>query len=282
MKRYILLSVIILLFSPVFSQKKAVFISKDEAVFQKYQKYIHNYRSQSMEIVLEKTAVFFLNAPYVASTLENTKGEQLVVNLREFDCVTYIETVIALSQTAKSDNFSFDEFINQLRNIRYRDGKVGDYSSRLHYTSDWVFDNEKMEFLENISYQLKGKKETKDIHFMSSNRKLYRQLKSNDYALRKIRLVEREINNRNGFYYVPSSTIRSVSSRIPHMTMIGFTTNIDGLDTTHTGFTYWKNGKLTFIHASSTEKKVVIDRKKLADYCATRKNCTGVIVAKIK
>ncbi len=37
--------------------------------------------------------------PYVAKTLEKNSQEQLVVNLRQLDCTTYVETVLALARS---------------------------------------------------------------------------------------------------------------------------------------------------------------------------------------
>ncbi len=71
--------------------------------------------------------------------------------------------------------------------------------------------------------------------------------------------------------------------RIPHMSVVGFTTGIQGLDTTHMGFAFKfkKEGELTFIHASSVKNEVVTDEKTLSDYCAGQKSCTGILVAEI-
>ena len=66
------------------------------------------------------------------------------------------------------------------------------------------------------------------------------------------------------------------------MAMIAFTTSIKGLDTTHTGFAYKKDGKLTFIHASSAKNNVVIDEKTLSDYCKKQKSCTGITVMLVR
>jgi hypothetical protein len=46
-------------------------------------------------------------------------------------------------------------------------------------------------------------------------------------------------------------------------------------------FAYRLGDKLTFIHASSIEGKVVIDEKTLADYCDSQESCTGIMVVKI-
>lgn len=234
-----------------------------------------------METLLEKTAIFFLESPYVAHTLEVTDEEQLVINLREFDCVTYIETVIALANTIRSGQENFEDFANHLCRLRYRGGNLDGYSSRLHYTSEWVYDNEQMGWLKNISGDLEGSMEKKQIDFMSNHRDAYRQLQTDDSMWQQIIRAEQEMNKRNGFYYIPKEKIHSVADRIPHMAMIGFTTRINGLDTTHTGFAFHEKGRLTFIHASSLQDKVVIDQQSLHDYCAGQSSCTGIIVAKI-
>ncbi len=258
------------------------FQSKDTVVFGKYATYIQPFQSKSKQLILQKTAEFFLETPYVGGTLDKNDTEKLVVNLRELDCVTFVETVMALTNSAVSGNFSFDNFVEQLQKIRYRDGSLNGYDSRLHYTSDWVHNNVKKNLLSNISKDLCGVLETKTIDFMSSHQSAYNALKENDNMLQKIREMEKSVNARGGFYYLPKEKISSKAAEIPHMAMIAFTTSIKGLDTTHTGFAYKKkNGELTFIHASSAKKKVVVDEKSLSDYCKSQKSCTGIMIMKV-
>ena len=263
------------------AQPKALFTPEDKALFDRYLSFIEPYKELPVESVLEKTATFFLGKPYAAYTLEVTEEETLVVNLRAFDCTTFVETVIALVHTTKLEKPSFDLFVDELQKIRYRSGVVHGYASRLHYTSDWIFENERQDWLENISASLGGKKEVKKIHFISSHRDAYKQVHSDDNVLNEIISMENEINERDGFYYLPKTAIASTESRIPHMAMIAFTTTIKGLDVTHMGFSFHKHGRLTFIHASSAENRVVIDGKSLRDYCAGQTSCTGIMVVKI-
>ncbi|HHV87238.1 MAG TPA: DUF1460 domain-containing protein [Petrimonas sp.] len=251
---------------------------EDNVIFEKYTTFIEPFRSKPKELILEKTAGFFLDKPYVAGTLDKNDTERLVINLREFDCVTFVETVIALANTAASDDLSFGNFASNLKQIRYRDGVIDGYDSRLHYISDWADNNVKKKILSAISRQLGGVIETKTIDFMTSHRSAYNALKTDDAMLERIRNIEDEINARKGFYYLPKEKITSKAAEIPHMAMIAFTTSVKGLDTTHTGFAYKKNGKLTFIHASSAKNKVVIDEKTLSDYCKVQKSCTGIMV----
>ena len=280
-KLYFILSALLLLFPGNIFSQEIMAADKDELLFNNYVQQITPFRAEPIEVILEKTAEFFLETPYVANTLDKSEQEELVVNLSELDCVTYVENVLALSLAARSNNLSMDSFKKKLTEIRYRNNEVLDYASRIHYTSDWIFENERKGLLENISKDLSGIKETKKIDFMSTHRKSYKQLKSDDGMLKKIVDIENVINDRGGFYYLPKDLIADKANDIPHMAVIGFVTSIDGLDTTHVGFAYKNNGKLTFIHASSALMKVVVDAKSLSDYCLSQKNCKGIIVAKV-
>lgn len=257
-------------------------LDSDRVIFDRYVDFIEPYRTSSIENILQVSAEFFIGTPYVAQTLEVNSDEQLVINLRQLDCTTLVENVIALSLAAKSGDLSFDNFINELKNIRYRNGEINDYSSRLHYTSDWVYEHQNSGVFKDLSSSLDLIKEVKLIDFMSSHRNAYPLLKTDDVMLNKIIDVESEINKRGGFYYLQKNKLASKVSDIPHMAIIAFTTSINGLDVTHMAFAYRKtNGELSFIHASSVEMKVVIDKRSLIDYVNSQKNCTGLIVTKL-
>ena len=54
--------------------------------------------------------LYFLGTPYAAGTLDNEGPETLVINLRKFDCFTFVENIIALAQLLQSDRLSFDHY----------------------------------------------------------------------------------------------------------------------------------------------------------------------------
>ena len=280
-KFYFILSALLLMFPKNIVSQETDLAKQDEILFDKYVEHISQYKTKTMEKTLEKTAEFFLNTPYVAHTLDQNEDERLVVNFRGLDCVTFVENVLALSLVTHNNELSMDCFRDILIRIRYRNNEVSDYASRIHYTSDWIYENQQQKLIENISNQLSGKKETKQINFMSSHRNAYNKLKKDDAMLGKIVDIENTINERGGFYYLPKEMIAAKADDIPHMAIIGFVTTIDGLDTSHVGFAYRKNGKLKFIHASLIKKKVVIDEQALSDYCNSQKRCKGIIVAKV-
>ena len=200
-----------------------------------------------------------------------------MINLREMDCVTFVESVIALALTAASDDLSFDQFAARIERIRYRNGIAGGYDSRLHYTSDWVYDNVRKGILSESARQLGGIRETKPIDFMTAHRSAYRALEKDDEMLGKIRAIEESINARGGFYYLPKGEIESKKDAIPHMAMIAFTTSVEGLDTSHTAFAY-KSEEADLYPCLQRQEKVVIDETTLSDYCERQKSCTGIMV----
>ena len=282
MKNIFVILISFLITSVVYAQPNVIYTDEDLQIFNRYISYISsNTQSQELDELLEKTAYFFLDKPYTPHTLEIENEESVVVNLREFDCTTYIETVVALTQTVRSQDHSFDNFIKNLKTLRYREGVLNGYSSRLHYFTDWLYDNEKSGVLENLTTLLGGIREDKQLNFMSTHREAYSQLKLNDSNLSEIIDIEKEINDRGCISYIPKSKIADIDSRIPHMSIIAFTTSINGLDVTHTGFAFEKDGELTFIHASSAKNKVIIDSLTVSEYCNLHNACTGIIVAKL-
>src|SRR5690606_19931565 len=78
----------------------------------------------------------FLGTPYVEKTLEIGPTETLVVNLRGLDCTTFVENVLAFGLLLKQGGKDFEAFAGHLQALRYRNGKLDGYPSRLHYFSD--------------------------------------------------------------------------------------------------------------------------------------------------
>src|SRR5688572_16537358 len=83
----------------------------------------------------------FVGAPYVPGTLEAPGAERLVVNLREFDCVTLVESALALARVVRARKETYGDFKDELLRIRYRDGRLEGYESRVHYFSEWIANN---------------------------------------------------------------------------------------------------------------------------------------------
>jgi hypothetical protein len=217
----------------------------------------------------------------VASTLEVSDNETLVVNLRELDCTTFVENCIVLSGAIKSGRLSFDDYCALLTYIRYRAGEIDGYASRLHYISDWAYENEEKGILKNISGEAGGKVILKIINFMSTHPQSYKHLKDNKENIAKIKEIEDSINSRKAYIVIPASAIPASSKDIQNGDIIAFAASTGGLDYSHVGIAYWENEQLHFIHASGKMKKVVIEQKTLFGYYKDSESCTGISIFRI-
>jgi len=263
-------------FSASISEYKKTDVAIANDYFAQYQKKQHLPSGELMT----KTALFFLGTPYVASTLEINETEQLVVNLRELDCMTLVENCIALTRTVRSNTLTFEHFKQELQRIRYRGGIIDEYPSRLHYTSDWITDNVAKRILSDRTKEIGGKPLQFKLNFMSTHPESYKALKDNPDNIAAMQQVEDAVNRRT-YYFIPKNEITGKEKLIRDGDIICFVTSIEGLDISHLGIAYRKNGMLTFIHASSQANKVIVNPESIAGYCAKMKRNTGVVVLRV-
>lgn len=222
-----------------------------------------------------------LDIPYVAHTLEG-ETEILTINVAQLDCTTFVETVMALAYTAGENRSSWRDFIYNLKRIRYRNGTINGYSSRLHYISDWIIDNTHMGLLTEVTNRLpEHSYATKTIDFMSTHRNSYTQLAdSTEYE----RIKNVEMGYRlHRFPYIKKERLlkKEVQKSLKDGDIIALTTKINGLDVSHMGIITFVDGLPHLLHASMTAEKVIIDPRPLHEYLRRGKNLTGIRVIRL-
>jgi hypothetical protein len=230
-------------------------------------------RLKSIGSILQSVAMEFLGAPYVAGLLDRTPQERLVVNLRQFDCLLLVETVLALGRSIRdtepeltqsmvpSDrpglltaSFTPGEFrksaafITLLESLRYRSGKRQDYCSRLHYFADWVGDNQRRGLVRNLTPDLGGLPLVMSFNFMTQHRSLYPALADNA-AYACLQRVETALNGQR-HSYLPTAAIRSQYNQLKAGDIVAVATRVRGLDVTHVGLVYRDQGQVGLIHAA--------------------------------
>jgi hypothetical protein len=221
----------------------------------------------------------FKGIPYVAKTLEIGTTETLVVNLQGLDCTTYVENVLAFSTLLKDGKSDFESFTETLKTIRYKDGSLDGYGSRLHYFTEWIRNNQKKDLLQDITNEVGGVAIKKDINFMGTHRDLYPFLKD-DKNFEKILTTEKELSQET-FCYVPQDQIAANEHLIQTGDIIALATSINGLDVTHTGIaTREKDGRIHLLHASTGSMKVEVSELPLAEYLKGIKKNIGILIAR--
>ena len=204
-----------------------------------------------------------LGVPYVAGTLDGNEEEQLVVLVDSLDCTTFVETVLAFCIADKRGERDFEGFKKALTDIRYRDGILNGYTSRLHYFSDWIRNNEKMGFVKECTSET-ACSQPKELwlDFMTTHVDSYLPMKKNPELVKVMATHEK---NWQGTIvsYIPKEKLHLSPEelKIKDGDVLALVTNIKGLDIVHVGFAFWKEGKLHLLHASSSAKKVIEDPK---------------------
>jgi hypothetical protein len=222
---------------------------------------------------------WFLHTPYVEKTLELPGDEKLVINLTGLDCTTYLETVVTLARLAQIGGFSFEDYARELEFIRYQDGVRKDYPSRLHYFSDWIYQNEKKGIVKDVTKEIGGKVYANAPSFMSSNPQYYAQLKNPDYVNR-LKIAEAEISKRT-YHYITKEEISINEQHIKPGDLIAITTSMQNLDIVHVGIAIAKDGRIHLLHAGTKNMKVEISEMPLHDYLKGNKSQSGIMVARL-
>jgi len=239
-------------------------------------------QTQRNEMLLN--AVSFINTPYGVKTLDMNNEEQLVLNTDEVDCVTLVENVLAMSLAENSQTLEVNEqdFTRWLTKIRYRNGVIDGYPSRLHYMTEWISNGIKQGFLEDITavqspYTLKT-----DIHYMTSHVNDYPKLQLSADNVAKMKQVEASITGQE-VHYVPKDYLTDEGFFwIRSGDIIAITTNTPGLDVAHMGIAINVDGTLALLHASTTDMKVEVSKVSLKEMLRRNKSWTGVRVIRMK
>lgn len=230
-----------------------------------------------------------LGVPYVAHTLEVNPTERLVVNLRELDCTTFVETVLALCLTTREGSVKWQDFCRNLTRIRYEGGKMNGYPSRNHYFYWWAESNRRLGI---VTYPIDNdkkrasfvKRQTININWMTSHPDSYKMLKGDAKAIKLI--GEHEKNTRGKtMYYIPQASLGLPQAKMRYVKngdILAIATKKKGLDTVHIGIAEWgKDGKLHLLNASQIHKKVVLEPMTLQKYMSKHPVQIGIWVFRV-
>ncbi|RMG50411.1 MAG: DUF1460 domain-containing protein [Acidobacteria bacterium] len=172
----------------------------------------------------------FLGSPYIVHPLVGSADtpEVFTISLTGFDCVTYVETVLAL---ALSD--TVPQFIDTVRHLRYQGGRVG-WRTRNHYMIDWIAHNVRQGFIVNLS---EGRGTVNKTRVLST----IPDLPSRSVTFRCFR----------------KRAFPRIEDRIADGDVIFFVSTRKTLDVFHTGLLFRGRGGLILRHASRRHGGVV-------------------------
>jgi hypothetical protein len=237
-----------------------------------------NSDAERIELLMEHYAKRHLGITYVGGLLEVPPVETLVVTLQGSDCVLFVEHTLAMTITTMQGSVNYTDFESNLALLRYGDGIIDGYASRLHYFSDWLRTNQELGRIE-LLFQQDGLPEMGPLTFMSSNRGSYRQLVASDSLFDLISHREYQLNSMPAIRYIPQEDIPEFQAGFRTGDILSFVTTINGLDISHTAVVKKQGERVGFYHASTTGS-VILDSATIYEYTLNRRNVRGIIIAR--
>jgi len=232
--------------------------------------------------LMQKIGLHFRGRPYLEGTLDQPETETLVVRLDGFDCVTFVETALAMARGVKAGDTTYAGFARRLAEQRYRDGTMQGYCSRLHYFTEWLADNETKGIVERLDDDLGGRRLADTLDFMSTHRSSYDRFATDDSLYACVQAMENDLQaqqQERPVRYVPQDSIRAVYDQLRAGDIVAVATSIDGLDVAHTGLVYGHDdGSKGLLHASLSDGVVV--SPDLQRYVQTIDHQIGIVIAR--
>lgn len=199
----------------------------------------------------------FLETPYQESTLigDINTPEVFVINLEGVDCFTFLDYIESMRLSS-----SFQEFKENLKRVRYREGEVS-FKNRNHFFTDWSEFNS--DFIDDVTEQIGGRGV---IHV----KKILNEKEDGSLFLQGIQPRERFI------HYIPVNALDDlIINTLRTGDYIGIYSTEKGLDVSHVGIFIQERDKIYLRHASSLKKyRKVIDQD-FKDYIVEK---PGIIV----
>jgi cell wall-associated NlpC family hydrolase len=172
----------------------------------------------------------FLGYPYLAHSLVGSVDTPEVFNdsLMGFDCVTYIESVMALVYAGKTGNYS-----SILTKLRYSNGRV-DWRRRNHYMTQWLKNNARHGLIRRVG-----------LRFATTRKQ------------RLLNVVPGLPASRQSFSCIPKSRFSTLDSEICTGDLIFFASTRSNLDVFHCGILIRRGETWILRHASRSRGSVV-------------------------
>jgi hypothetical protein len=224
---------------------------------------------------------------YKHFTLEiDNRIESPSVNFQGMDCWTFFEIALSFARMLNGPeaNWTPEQLLHYIELDRYRGGEcTGEYLSRLHYLEDWLYDNDRRGFVDDLTRSLGGVSVAHSAREMSVGWRHYRYLAANRSLLGPLARMEASVSSRP-LYEIPKSRVAAIESKLHSGDIIGIISrDRNGLfSTAHVGLALRTNdGVLHFMHASSPGNygRVIVDAE-LSKYLYRYRSDSGILVAR--
>jgi hypothetical protein len=224
-----------------------------------------------------RAAMYQLDKPYI-DRAQTDDSERLKVRLEDFQCVSFVESSLAVARCHWQGAPKETCFIQELKEFRYRHGHMDGYASRLHYFSEWLSDNSVRNRLAPIGAKVGARPWVQPFHFMTQHPTLYPMLGVSS-RLEAIMETEQKLS-RKTHLVLERQHIAKAQRKFVSGDLVGLVGSKDGLLITHAGFiSRGQDAVPRLLHASSHHGRVLLTSS-IAHYVKRQKKRRGIVVAR--
>ncbi len=219
-----------------------------------------------------------LGKPYF-NPHEGGDGEKLYVALDSFQCVTFVESSLALARCIWQARTDARCFVTELEKFRYRGGELSDFSSRMHYFAEWIADNAQRGRLDDLTASLGGRPKPFAFFYVTRHANKYPPL-ADPPTLTAMQAVEARLD-KTPTAIIGRDDIAAIEGQLQTGDVVAVVTNKPGLVISHTGFILRdRRGVAHLLHASSHHQRVLVTKASIASYIHHWPDRRGLKVAR--
>jgi|GEM_PF-6395135 len=243
---------------------------------------------------------YFIGKPYDTELGTNliiwdkNRDKNELINLESFDCISYIEMVIALAEIKEPSAVPLkfkEQLAESLAKIMFHSSPIS-YVNRNHFMDEWLKNNNEYFTMENVFAELPyakvktaminkaGLLETQIANYVKDNLPEAERLKFTEkYSnqIKSIKPFKSDISyiSFNDFLEHEQELTKQLVDKIHIITIIMDNPKLLELtksehNIAHVGFVFTKEGKLYFRHATSVEPKEIVEVP-LEEYAINKK-----------
>ncbi|MEE9159734.1 MAG: N-acetylmuramoyl-L-alanine amidase-like domain-containing protein [Gammaproteobacteria bacterium] len=225
-----------------------------------------------------RAAKIHLGSPY-RNAPQTAAPETLRVDLETFQCVSLIESTLALARCTWTNKRNEACFLHELEAFRYRNGTMNTYSSRLHYFTDWIDDNLKRQRLVLLTAELGGEPVQQPFFFMTTHATHYPAL-ADPTVFQAIAHTESRLSGRQ-HRVINGEELIALKDALQDGDIVAVVGIKPGLMVTHVGFIdRGPDDVARILHASSFHQQIILTAEGVAEHISRHPARRGVIIAR--
>ncbi|MFN8672099.1 MAG: DUF1460 domain-containing protein [Candidatus Sericytochromatia bacterium] len=220
---------------------------------------------EKIKIISEKELTTNYKLDPLGEGSESKYDKEPIYDLKNVDCVTFTEQTLALALSS-----NFEDFINVLQKIRYKNGEIKMEKRNHYFIADWMINN-------NWLVEDFNKKITEKADY---NEKLI----SHQKILGKYALKDLEPDRMVKVNYIPKTELNSIEDKLLSGDILVFIQKKNDIDASHVGIIIKEKGKTYFRNATSLAPKMVVDSEfsKTVDYIKNSQKHLGISILRLK